>query len=65
MTEDEYNEMVAEIAILAIETEIFESAVWAIKFITEAEKTTDVEKLERIKEIINGAFKRVEQEVKL
>lgn len=61
MTETDYDEMVAE---LAIETEIFESAIWTIKFICEAEKTTDAEKLESIKVSIERAFKRFEQEVK-
>lgn len=53
MTETEYNEIAAE---------IFESAMWTIKFTLAAKKTTDEEKLKQIQTVVSGAFKRIEEE---
>lgn len=53
MTETEYNEIAAE---------IFESAMWTIKFTLDAKKSTDEEKLSQIKTIVTGAFKRIAEE---
>ena len=53
MTEAEYDEIAAE---------IFESAMWTIKFTFAAEKSTDAEKLEQIRTIVSGAFKHAEEE---
>lgn len=53
MTETEYNEIAAE---------IFESAMWTIKFTLAAKKSTDDEKLSQIKAIVSGAFKRIAEE---
>ena len=52
MTETEYNEIAAE---------IFESAMWTIKFTFAAENSTDAEKLEQIYKVVSGAFKHVEE----
>ena len=53
MTETEYNEIAAE---------IFESAMWTIKFTLDAKKSTDDEKLSQIKTIVSGAFNRIAEE---
>jgi len=53
MTETEYNEIAAE---------IFESAMWTIKFTFAAEKSTDAEKLEQIYKVVSGAFRHIEEE---
>jgi hypothetical protein len=53
MTETEYNEIAAE---------IFESAMWTIKFTLAAENSTDAEKLQQIRTVVSGSFKHAEEE---
>ena len=59
MTEAEYNKVIAELNIAA---EIFESAMWTIKFTLAADKSTDAEKLQQIQTIVSGAFRQMEEE---
>ena len=59
MTETEYNKVIAELNIAA---EIFESAMWTIKFTLAADRSTDAEKLQQIQTIVDGSFRQLEEE---
>lgn len=62
MNKPEYDKMIAE---LELEAEIFVSAMWTIRFTLKSVNPTDAEKLEQINTVVEGAFRRFEEEVNL